>query len=152
VALCQTCADITRKSVTDAMLAKGLSGVFIAHELTKLGLKTTDNMVNSHRKHYLPPVDQDAAKREKDLAILVRDRTYDAIVAGRLEPNVRDGITAQGLLDRREEKVDDRNTALALARLLSGRGDPNIELLAPDHVVVIDGVYQEVEEEAMADA
>jgi hypothetical protein len=112
MALCQTCSDVTRKSVTDSMLAKGLSGVFIAHELTKMGFQTTPDMVNRHKGHYLPPI-SDGAKSEKDLAILVRDRTYDAIVQGRLEPNVRDGMTAQGLLDRREEKVDDRNTALA---------------------------------------
>lgn len=144
MALCQTCADVTRKSVTDAMLAKGLSGAFIAHELTvKMGMKTTPDMVNNHKRHYVVPIADADAIKAKDLAILVRDRTYDAIVAGRLEPNVRDGITAQGLLDRREEKVDDRNTALALARLLSGRGDPSSQL-APDNVVVIDGSYEEV--------
>lgn len=125
------------------MLAKGLSGVFIAHELsTKMNLPTTEFMVNNHKKHYLPPISEEV--KAKDLAILVRDRTYDAIVQGRLEPNVRDGITAQGLLDRREEKVDDRNTALALARLLSGRGDPTA-LLAPDSVVVVDGVFEEID-------
>jgi len=140
---CQTCRDVTRKAVVDAMLAKGLSGTFIAHEMTtKMGFHTSPEMVNNHKAHYLPPV---AAKSPKDLAILVRDRTVTALEEGRLEPTLRDGLTAQGLLDRRTEKVDDRNTALMLARLLSGRGDPE-ELLAPDSVVVIDGVYEDMTE------
>ena len=140
-----TCADVTRKAVVDPMLAKGLSAVFIAHEMTRLGMPCTDGAIINHRKHYIPPVSP-VAKGEKDLAILVRDRTYDAIMEGKIEPNVKDGMAAQGLLDRRTEKVDDRNTALMLARLLSGRGDP-AALLAPDNVVVIDGQYTEVEDD-----
>jgi DNA-binding XRE family transcriptional regulator len=123
------------------MFAKGLSAVFISHELTNMGKPISPEALLAHKKHYLPPINV-AAKSEKDLAILVRDRTIEAIEEGRLEPNIRDGLTAQGLLDRRIEKVDDRNTALALARLLSGRTDASM-LLAPDNVVVIEGTYSE---------
>lgn len=55
-----------------------------------------------------------------DLAKAVRDKAKERLDKGELKPNMRDGLQAQALLDRREEKQRDRNFMLSLARLTSG--------------------------------
>ena len=55
-----------------------------------------------------------------DLAKAVRDKAKERLDNGELKPNMRDGLQAQALLDRREEKQKDRNFMLSLARLTSG--------------------------------
>lgn len=68
-----------------------------------------------------------------DLATLVRDKAVERIASGELKPNIRDGIAAQALIDRREERQKDRSFMLALARLTSGS-----EEAPPASVIVLD--------------
>lgn len=65
----------------------------------------------------------------------VRER----IVKGEIRPSVRDGISAQALIDRKKEVTKHQAFLLNLARLLSGAGQ-NV----PVHV--IEGEYREVED------
>ena len=57
---------------------------------------------------------------ERDLAAAVRDAAKQRLENGEIRPTLRDGLAAQALLDRREEKQRDRNFMLSLARLTSG--------------------------------
>jgi hypothetical protein len=68
---------------------------------------------------------------EQDLARVVRDKAVERLGRGELKPTLRDGLAAQSLLDRREEKQKDRNFMLSLARLMSGS-----ESETPDAVVI----------------
>jgi hypothetical protein len=57
-----------------------------------------------------------------DLAATVVRKTLKSLASGDLEPSLRDGLIAQQLLDRRAEKVADRQFMLALAQALAGGG------------------------------
>ncbi len=74
---------------------------------------------------------------DRDLAAAVRDAAKQRLENGELKPNLRDGLNAQALLDRREEKQRDRNFMLSLARLTSGAAHE-----VPAHI--IEGVAQDV--------
>lgn len=83
-----------------------------------------------------------------DLAATVVKRTMSRLASGELKPNLRDGLIAQQLLDRREEKAADRQFMLSLAQALAGGGySPPTQLLpattdTPDEV--IEGYFEEV--------
>lgn len=127
-------------AVVDAMLTRGLSGAVIARELTSKGRSVTPDTINSHAKHFQEVPTVKAVNR--DLAILVRDQTVDAINEGRLEPTISQGLQAQALLDRRAEKATDNDLKLAIARLLSGSGPAGY--LEPPDDLVIEGFAVEV--------
>lgn len=55
-----------------------------------------------------------------DLAALVRDYTFSAVESGELVPNLSEGLRAQEILDRRQEKGADRDLAFTLASILGG--------------------------------
>jgi hypothetical protein len=55
-----------------------------------------------------------------DLASLVRDYTFSAIENGELLPTLSEGLRAQEILDRRQEKGADRDLAMTLASILGG--------------------------------
>lgn len=57
-----------------------------------------------------------------DLAAVVVRKTLTQMAAGKLQPTLRDGLTAQQLLDRRAEKAADRSFMLNLALALAGGG------------------------------
>jgi hypothetical protein len=92
------------------------------------------------------PDDQPAA--ETDLAATVVKRTLRRLASGELEPGLRDGLIAQQLLDRREEKAQDRQFLLSLAQALAGGGyEAPPQLVSgpaepPDEV--IEGYFEEV--------
>jgi hypothetical protein len=90
-----------------------------------------------------------------DLAAVVVRRTLTQLAAGKVQPTLKDGLTAQQLLDRRAEKAADRSFMLNLALALAGGGkrtpvkylpnpadaDPDViegdfveQNLAPDHL------------------
>lgn len=55
-----------------------------------------------------------------DLAALVRDYTFSAVESGELVPSLSEGLRAQEILDRRQEKGADRDLAFTLASILGG--------------------------------
>lgn len=100
-------------------------------------------------------IPEDVITDQDDLAAVVVKKTLRQMAAGKVTPTLRDGLTAQQLLDRRAEKAADRSFMLNLAMALAGGGqrvpvkylparnepDPDIiegdfteENLAPDHL------------------
>jgi hypothetical protein len=55
-----------------------------------------------------------------DLASLVRDYTFSSVESGELVPTLSEGLRAQEILDRRQEKGADRDLAMTLASILGG--------------------------------
>jgi len=92
-------------------------------------------------------IPEDAVADTDDLAAVVVKKTLRQMAAGKLQPTLRDGLTAQQLLDRRAEKAADRSFMLNLAMALAGggRGTPT-KLLPPpadDPEDVIEGEFTE---------
>lgn len=75
----------------------------------------------------------------EDFAKLVRDEAARQLREGKLKVTATHGLTAQGLLDRREERKADRDLMLNLARLLTGSA-PRALIEAP----VVEGEYRDV--------
>ncbi len=59
-------------------------------------------------------------KATGDLASLVRDYVHSAVEQGMLTPTLAEGLRAQEMIDRRQEKGADREIALTLAGILGG--------------------------------
>ncbi len=91
---------------------------------------------------------EDAIAHDDDLAAVVVKRTLKRLATGDLDPSLRDGLIAQQLLDRREEKAADRQFMLTLDQALAGGGySPPQGLLPATSEVredVIDGYFEEV--------
>ncbi len=73
-----------------------------------------------------------------DLASLVRDYTFSAIENGELLPTLSEGLRAQEILDRRQEKGADRDLAMTLASILGGS-------------IVVEGIATPVEPEMITE-
>ena len=90
---------------------------------------------------------EDAVTMSDDLAAVVTKKTLRRLASGELVPTLRDGLIAQQLLDRREEKAQDRVFMLSLARALAGGG-----YTAPQHLLpapiepddTVEGYFEEV--------
>jgi hypothetical protein len=128
----------------NAMLAAGLGLQTIEKRLRADGLAIKRETIKRHLDRCLPataiivpggealPVttaDQVRQRRSesgaaRDFASLVHNRALEALVDGELRVTTRDGLAAQAILDRREERTTDRAFLLNLARLLSGAGNP----------------------------
>ena len=133
--VCGLCTgDRERRLAVDRSLAMGKGPKRIEHELRGGGLwPISIPLIAKHREHYMGAV-TDKGQREvlrrlagsytpvTDLALLVRDEARARIEDGELEVTVSHGLAAQAMLDRREEKQQERELALGLARLLSGSG------------------------------
>ncbi len=59
-------------------------------------------------------------KATGDLASLVRDHVHAAVEQGLMTPTLAEGLRAQEMIDRRQEKGADREVALTLAGILGG--------------------------------
>ena len=63
---------------------------------------------------------QKTIKGSGDLAGLVRDYVHSAVEEGLMTPTLAEGLRAQEMIDRRQEKGADREIALTLAGILGG--------------------------------
>jgi hypothetical protein len=63
---------------------------------------------------------QKTIKATGDLAGLVRDYVHSAVEEGLMTPTLAEGLRAQEMIDRRQEKGADRDIALTLAGILGG--------------------------------
>lgn len=81
------------------------------------------------------------------LSELVHEQVRKMVAAGELVPTIKDGLTAERIIEAREKQQDDRKMAIALARLLAGGG----QLVAPVTLIedglVIDGEATEIPNE-----
>jgi hypothetical protein len=93
-------------------------------------------------------IEQGAVALDDDLAAVVVRKSLDRLASGELQPNLRDGLIAQQLIDRREEKAADRQFMLSLARALAGGGYEAPSRLLPASVEppeeVVEGYFEEV--------
>lgn len=136
--ICKVCDDPLAKRAVEEELAKGMTGAAVARLMTLRGFQVGPAVIIDHKKHApASTAPSGVASNKRDLAILVRDKTFEAVERGDLDitdkawRNVAPGLAAQKLLDQRESKGDDRKTAIALAMILSGAsaGGPPAHLL-----------------------
>ena len=124
-----------RKTVINTLLAAGRSANFIEGEMKSLGSPTKAETVTRHLNRCLggkPPSPTSipfngAAKG--DFAKAVRDEAMRLLEAGDLKIKANEGLWAQALLDKREEKKADRDLMVNLVRLMAGG-------IAPPEIIV----------------
>jgi len=117
----------------DRALASGKYPTLIEREMRGLDWPTKSETISKHREHWiarLPATERDLMAQlaggyaaKPDLAELVRDDVRRRVEDGDLHPTVQQGLIAQQMIDRREERAQDRELAMGLARLLSGSGE-----------------------------
>jgi hypothetical protein len=145
---CHICdGDRDRRIAVDRFIAADLTVSEIDRRLKTMDWDAPHGSVKEHRNHWLkslPTTDEDVMRRivgpkstrDKDLARMVRDETVARIEDGDLLPTIREGLQAQALLDRRDERKQDRELALGLARMLNpggGRQGPPREVIDVTH-------------------
>lgn len=74
---------------------------------------------------------QKTIKAKGDLASLVANQVYNMVEDGALTPTLAEGLRAQEMIDRRQEKGADRDLTIMLAQVIGG-------------VHIIDGTAREV--------
>jgi hypothetical protein len=126
---CVIC-DTDRRTVIETLLAAGRTANFIEGQMRKLGTPTKSETILKHQRVCLAgrrpsqSLITDAAVGRTDFAGAVRDEAMRMLDRGELKIRTNDGLWAQGLLDKREEKKADRDLLLNLARLMSGTAPP----------------------------
>jgi hypothetical protein len=93
-------------------------------------------------------IDSGEVALSDDLAAVVVKKSLRRLASGELVPTLRDGLIAQQLIDRREEKAADRQFMLSLARALAGGGYEAPSHLLPATVEppddAIEGYFEEI--------
>jgi len=112
--------------VVNGLLIGGSSTTFIAKNLGQMGMGVSMRDLNAHKKTCLndsasvAKADLLAQENKVDFAELVRAKAVARLRAGEIEVSTQHGLNAQALIDRREEKTQDRDLMLSLARVMSG--------------------------------
>jgi hypothetical protein len=141
---CRIDKDPVRVKLVDSLMAAGSTDKDIAATLKAAGLGVTAGSVSRHRatcrSDSLAKARFAASQRlPKDFAVLVRDEAARLLEEGDLEVTAAHGLTAQMMLDKREERTADRRLAINIARMLAGTPAP------PN--VIIEGVVIDLDEE-----
>jgi hypothetical protein len=90
-----------------------------------LGKHKREHLMEKHERLRQQAVDvmkkqSKTIKATGDLAGLVRDYVHSAVQEGLMMPTLAEGLRAQEMIDRRQEKGADREVALTLAGILGG--------------------------------
>ena len=115
-------------------IAQSMSDIAISNWLKDEGAYVSRVTIGKHKREHLTTEHEsarmEAAKVLKkqqgtikfngDLASLVRDQVVVLVEAGQLSPSLTEGLRAQEIIDRRQEKNSDRELTLALAGILGG--------------------------------
>jgi hypothetical protein len=124
---CMICDDKLACRAIDEELEKGMTGAALSRLMTLRGFEVTAPTVLQHAKHRQPMAPPGVAKTKKDLATLVRDRVLQKIENDKfdildkeIQPALKTGLMAEGLLDKREARTDDKKQVIQLAVLLAG--------------------------------
>lgn len=143
------------------MLARGESFREIEREMKASGFAIKGEAVSKHFDRCLQrdirnvtstPAVTEAQQRmlanltpeqQLDFAVLVERKAIEELQAGRLRVSTKDGIAARALLDRREERADNHQFMMNLARVLTGAGSAAPEQLTGP---VEEGEYVELPE------
>lgn len=133
---CKICSDPAARKAIDDMQFKGEPNTSI-HRIMKTmhGFDVSTAVLSRHRReaHRMDYMEKEGEKpslTKRDLAVLVRDKMYDAIEAmpddamliKDFQPALANAIRAQGAIDKREtKKVGSQTFILQLASALGER-------------------------------
>lgn len=115
-------------------IAQGMSDVAVSNWLRDEGAYISRITIGKHKREHMTSDHESARieaakvlKKQKatikfngDLASLVRDQVITLVEAGQLTPSLAEGLRAQEIIDKRQEKNSDREFTLALAGILGG--------------------------------
>ena len=115
-------------------IAQGMSDVAVSNWLKDEGAYISRITIGKHKREHMTSEHETARieaskviqkqkqtiKFKGDLASLVRDQVMTLVEAGQLTPSLAEGLRAQEIIDRRQEKNSDREFTLALAGILGG--------------------------------
>jgi len=115
-------------------MAQGMPDVDIAGWLKQEGHYISRITLGKHKREHLTSEHESARmaaaqilkkqqgtiKYKGDLASLVRDQVSQLVEAGHLTPTLSEGLRAQEIIDRRQEKSSDRELTMAIAGILGG--------------------------------
>lgn len=142
---CRICDNASTALFVNTLLDKGISNAGIAKSIMELGGDLDADIIGRHKnRHWTKPEPASGPKATKgDLALLVRDKTYEMVedlspdamlLMGKdLAPIVGKGLNAQALIDKREQldkKLGIQAGAIALQAWIAGlgRSEPPPEL------------------------
>lgn len=142
---CQVCRDPAVAARIDDLLVLAVPYKRIGEQMgiSQTAISTHFTRCRLGDRAVLARLREEAKRGEApaDLAVLVRDEAARRLREGSLTITATHGLQAQGLIDRREEKQQDRQLALNLARLMSGASGA-----AP--LDVIEGAFTDVSQDA----
>lgn len=113
----------------------GMPDLKIATWLKDEGYYISRNTLGKHKREHLTTPHESARiaavkKMEKaqstikaqhrDLATLVRDYVFSEVESGNMNPTLSEGLRAQEMLDKRNDKSADRDLVVSLAQILGG--------------------------------
>lgn len=115
-------------------MAEGMSDTDISKWLGQEGQYVSRITLGKHKREHLTSEHESARiraaeilkkqqgtiKYKGDLASLVQSQVISLVEAGHLTPTLAEGLRAQEIIDRRQEKSSDRELTLALAGILGG--------------------------------
>jgi hypothetical protein len=111
--------------MSDVQLSKWLEDA--GHYISRitLGKHKREHLTEDHERLRINAIKRLKAQKKTikasgDLAVLVRDYVNQAVEQGELTPTLAEGLRAQEMIDRRQEKGADREIALQLAGILGG--------------------------------
>lgn len=132
---CRICDDPAARTVIDEMQFKADPDASIQRIMKMRGFDVGPSVYSRHRREahrmdYQPKENEKPAVAKRDLAILVRDKLYDAIesmdgdaiLVKEFQPALGNAIRAQSAIDKREtKKVGGQTFILQLAAALGER-------------------------------
>jgi hypothetical protein len=156
---CLICNSPAMRLYVDTMLDKGLTNAGIGAGVADMGGKLDPDVVGRHKaSHWTKPERTEGPKPTKrDLAVLIRDKTYEAvedftpdallIMGKELAPMVNAGLKAEAIIDKRnvnEKKLGIAAGALSLQAWLAGMGKSTAPPPELDDGNTIEGEAREV--------
>ena len=123
--LVETINKKMREGVPDLKISEWLAENAQYISRITLGKHKREHLTEPHerlRQHAINVMkkQQKTIKATGDLAGLVRDYVHSAVEEGLMTPTLAEGLRAQEMIDRRQEKGADREVALTLAGILGG--------------------------------
>jgi hypothetical protein len=113
----------------------GMPDQKIAEWLKQEGFYLSRNTLGKHKRDHLTTPHESARinavktmekaqktikANHRDLATLVRDFVFSEVESGNMNPTLSEGLRAQEMLDKRNDKTADRDLVISLAEILGG--------------------------------
>jgi len=113
----------------------GMPDMKIADWLKTEGYYISRNTLGKHKREHLTTPHEsariEAVKKmeqaqktikatHRDLATLVRDYVFSEVETGAMAPTLSEGLRAQEMIDKRNDKTADRDLMVSLAQILGG--------------------------------